>query len=344
MKKEIVKYSALLLFFQSIVLISTALENIPFTEYLYRNKDCFSIKHTSGSLIFIPENAFVPAVSGAITIKYRELHSKVDMLQAGIEMFCEVNGKRRMLESAGMFEIYAESAGKQLELAPGKTIQVRMQCKQNLPDLESFVYDKAKKSWDKTGTPVMNFSYKKNSNSKDNPAVWGSTSRNSPPVIMKDSIGEPIWDSVGNMGLVGGILDGSYDPLPDAIINGMNIKKMGLYNYDRLYHDEKAIPIFASFKLSSGEVVKEAFVAYKDINSLIHYYEDDFKERFVLLPVKGISIFCILKDSSIAIMDQKMLDELDIPSLKGKEYEFILVKQPAKPKSSNELAKAARID
>jgi len=331
MKKRVKKYLGPFLFIQFFTLNCLALDNIPFAEYIYNGKNCFSIRYTSGSLIFIPEDAFTPACTGTIKIKYREMHSKVDMLEAGINMIYEENGKRRMLESAGMFEIYAECNGKPLELAPNKTIQVRMRCKRNFPQVEAFVYDKKKNIWGKAGIPVVDFSYLKNNNNKDNTSMWGSSSRGGNYVMN---------DSLENMLMVTSIIG----TLPDGYIKGMNIKTMGLYNYDYLYHDEKAVPIMASFKLTTGETISEAYVAYRSINSLIHYFAEDYKEKFVLLPVKGISIFCIFKDGSCAIMDQKKLDALDISALKNKEYEFILEKQPAKPKNKNELAKALRID
>ena len=170
------------------------------------------MRHTSGSLIFIPENAFGPACSAQIKIKYREIHNKVDMLKAAISMIYKENGKRRMLESAGMFEIYAECNGKALELAPNKTIQVRMKCQRILPDLQSFIFNKQKNAWEDAGLPVMDLSYRQNENNKDNTSLWGTPAVGG--MIVRDSIGQGLMDSLGEAILVNSIMG----KLPDATL------------------------------------------------------------------------------------------------------------------------------
>jgi hypothetical protein len=329
--------------------------DIPFTEYAYDNSGCNGFRYGSGSLFFIPADAFINEdgsnCTGKITVKYRELHTRADMLVSGINMILVRNNKRKMLESAGMFEIIAECNGKPMKLAPGKTIQVRMKCMRNLANLQAFVYDRKNRSWLDAGVNVIDLQYKAADNNANNVKLWGSgrvpattvttnLEEEGYPANFNWDSARKAWDSIRVVGITNIVGN-----LPDGYIKGMDIKALGIYNYDAVIKDEQAVPILAKFVLRSGEEIKQkVYVGYTSKNTLIYYYPDDLKERFVLLPEKGIRIFVTYDDGSVAVMKESDIDALNIPNLKGKEFTFTLDKLPAKPKDKPALAEATKIN
>ena len=138
---------------------------------------CRGLRAPSGSLIFIPANAFImedgSPCSGPVTVKYREFHSQTDMYYSGLNMLWEENGKYRILESVGMFEIQAWCGNQPLKLKEDKSVQVRMKTRRDLPQLFSFIYDKNKNTWSKYSSTVSDFSYFKDRNKADSINYWG---------------------------------------------------------------------------------------------------------------------------------------------------------------------------
>ncbi|MFL5752351.1 MAG: hypothetical protein ACJ76F_03015 [Bacteroidia bacterium] len=323
--------------------IAQVKDNVPFMEYTYQNGSCNGFKYGTGSLIFIPDNAFCmmdgSACKGTIKVKYREYHSQIDMLVAKLNMFLDKNGKRSMLESAGMFEIAAECNGKPMQLCDGKSIQVRMNCRRNLPDLNAYIYDRKKNLWTEADTKVYDFSYQRDNNNRNNSALWGSPATSG---ISGDSVMESGVDPEG-MEVVR-VVTTAVLQLPEGFFKGMNIKSLGIYNYDRVIKEENAIPMIPEFVLSTGEKLNQVvYVAYESTNSLIYYSPDDFAERFVLLNLKGIRMFTMFKDGSVACINQDVIDKMNLENLRGKKFTFTLEKQPKKPVSKEELAKATKL-
>ncbi len=88
------------------------------------------IKHTTGSELTIPANAFVrpdgtPA-TGKVNVRYREFHDAVDIFLSGIPMNYDSSGVKYQLESAGMMEVYANQAGEELSLAKDKSLDMAL--------------------------------------------------------------------------------------------------------------------------------------------------------------------------------------------------------------------------
>ena len=87
-------------------------------------------EYPSGSRLTVPPAAFVyengQPVSGDFDLQYREMNDVIDIFLAGIPMEYDSAGGEYYLESGGMIEIKAEQKGRQLELAPGKHINVEM--------------------------------------------------------------------------------------------------------------------------------------------------------------------------------------------------------------------------
>ena len=161
--------------------IFSQVKNIDFMQFEYNNSSCNGYQYINGSFIFIPDNAFCFAdgtpCSDKVIVKYREFHTQVDILVAGLNMLATINGKDAMLESIGMFEINAECKGKPVDLCNGKSIQVRMKCRRNLPNVSAYKYDENQKRWNVSGQ-VFDFSFD-TTKKYNEPNRWGDQPINS---------------------------------------------------------------------------------------------------------------------------------------------------------------------
>lgn len=85
-----------------------------------------AFKLPSGSSITVPAQAFVDedgkAVTGKAELRFREYQDAVDVFLSGIPMRYQ-NGR---FETAGMFEVRAAQGERVLEVAPGKSLDVRL--------------------------------------------------------------------------------------------------------------------------------------------------------------------------------------------------------------------------
>ena len=92
----------------------------------------------SGSIISIPPEAFNGCSNENITIQYRELSNKQAMLRSGVPM----TYNEGILESGGMFEIYALCDGNKIDLASKKEITVKFASSKRLDGLDAFHFNK----------------------------------------------------------------------------------------------------------------------------------------------------------------------------------------------------------
>ena len=345
MKKLLMTVCVLAFILKSNFLLSQIKEmDIPFSEFSYNGNSCSGYKFSSGSLIFIPEDAFTfddgSSCKGKIIIKYRELLTKADMLVSGINMIYMKEGKRKMLESAGMFEIKAECGGKELQLKKGKYIQIRMKCLNELKGLEAYLYDYKNKFWTKTASAVTDFSFRAAQNNIDNIALWGSVAVSNNNTTINQNMDVDMIDTAYNRKIMTQLMGN----LPEGYIKGMNISKTGLYNYDAILNDAAAVPIIATFKTTTGEDISEKiYVAYTNKNTLIYYFPEDMSTKFALLPEKGIRIFCLYPDGSVAVLKESELNKINLTTLSGQKHTFVLERQPIKPKDKIALEKAVNI-
>ncbi len=83
-----------------------------------------------GSRLIVPAGAFQDElgqpVRGAVDIQVRTMTNPVDFFLTGVPMHYDSAGTRYQMESAGMVEVYAAQAGRQLRLVPGKSIAVEL--------------------------------------------------------------------------------------------------------------------------------------------------------------------------------------------------------------------------
>lgn len=311
------------------------ISNVPFMEYDYQSNGCTGFKYGTGSLIFVPGNAFCmedgSACNGKIKIKYREFHSQTDMLVSGLNMLLQRDGKDLILESVGMFELRAECDGKPMRLCDDKIVQVRMKCRRNLPNLEGFSYDEQQNRWIDYGQ-VYDFSYD-TSALKNEANRWGNGPQDN-SISSNVEVEGDYYQSVRKM----------RDELPNGYFKGMNLKKLGIFNYDGVIKDKDAVPMIPEFVVNTGDAIGEVvYVAYAKRNTLVAYSQSDFAERFVLLNTKGIKIFTKLKDGSYATLKEGALEKSNIKLMLNTKQKFVLEKQPIKPKTKEELAKVTKI-
>ncbi len=121
-----------------------------FQEFRYSKSKGTKINLSTGTEIRIPSHAFQTLsggeVKGAIKILYREFHSVSDIMLSGISMIFEDEGEQKDFESAGMFEIRANSNGETLELKPGKEIEVDL-ASYKKGNFNQYVLDEKTEKW-----------------------------------------------------------------------------------------------------------------------------------------------------------------------------------------------------
>ena len=131
----------------------SGIDSTHFSIYEFQAEKGANIEHPSGSLINIPENAFIlkdgTLALGEITLKYREFHDQLDIWMSRIPMNYDSAG-HHLFESAGMIEIRAFQNGQELKLAPNKHINVDLISYNDDPSYNVYHLNKDKQ-WDYLG-------------------------------------------------------------------------------------------------------------------------------------------------------------------------------------------------
>lgn len=106
----------------------------------------------SGTNITIRANTLTDAnsnlVNGKVSLQYREYHDAVDILLSGIPMDYTVQGQKRTMQTAGMFDIKAEQNGQALGLKNGATFRVDLASYEEGKDYNFFWLDQEKEGWE----------------------------------------------------------------------------------------------------------------------------------------------------------------------------------------------------
>lgn len=101
---------------------------VPYSTYRVNAAKGGTITHPSKTKVHIPQNSFVnkagDAISGEVTIEYREFHDVGDIVLSGIPMRYDSAGTAYQFESAGMFDIKGSQNGEPVFIKPGKKIEV----------------------------------------------------------------------------------------------------------------------------------------------------------------------------------------------------------------------------
>jgi hypothetical protein len=105
----------------------------------------------TGSVITIPKNAFADnngnIIKGEVELRYREFHDAADFFVSGIPMTYDSAGTRYQFESAGMVEIQAFQDGRQINMAPGKKVDISLSSAQNGGEYNLYKLDTNINNW-----------------------------------------------------------------------------------------------------------------------------------------------------------------------------------------------------
>lgn len=122
-------------------------------EFLVDNNKDTTIVYKTGSVIYVPANAFRTKdgkdVKKKVKVKYREFHDQVDFIFSGIPMNYDSAGIIRPFESAGMFEVLAfEDDSIPVYLKDGKTLKVNLLSHNEENKFNVYYLDTVAKKWD----------------------------------------------------------------------------------------------------------------------------------------------------------------------------------------------------
>lgn len=125
---------------------------IPDSVYTVDPAKGMTINYFSGSVITIPENAFVDGdgniIKTPVKFSYREFHDPADFFVSGIPMTYDSAGTAWHFESAGMIEARAFSEGKEVFPNPNAEIRIDLASKQSGDHFNIYYLDTVKRKWD----------------------------------------------------------------------------------------------------------------------------------------------------------------------------------------------------
>lgn len=290
---------ALIPIFVFLFAIKSNCEAVTFTSYKIDPAKCHRIITRSGSVIYIPENSF--AATGPIEIRYREYQNLEDILLDKISMLHKTRNGTKLLETGGMFEVYAYQNGNKIELKAGQTIDVTFAARKDFPDLKVFYYDHTAPDWlltDKT------FKTEKGSvvNTNPNAATSGKPSLMNPNANNNgDGEGEP-EDSVSRRKRI------EMERLKASVFRTLSIDKMGLYNYDHIMEDANVLIATIEFRLKNDTKPFPGVIycIQSSLNTVTYHYNGEVMP----LPYAAngkLSFFTILNANTVVkISDQQI--------------------------------------
>lgn len=129
--------------------------NVRNFSYKFKTALGGTFKHTSGTKVTFPANAFVDAngnpVSGNVEIQYREFRDQVDFFLSGIPMQYDSAQHTYQFVSAGMMEISGFVNGQPVFLAKGKTVNVEFASKNQGTQFNLYRFDTLAGNWNYLG-------------------------------------------------------------------------------------------------------------------------------------------------------------------------------------------------
>ena len=300
------------------------------------------------SRIIVPANCFwldEKPNSGSLTIAFKEYKDQADFILGGLTLRYEVNGKLNTLQSGGMFEIDIKTeSAKTLSFAPKKTVVVKFAIdpRFDVAGLEPFYFDPATKRWIKN-TRFGKITESNQAISDNQTDLWQDD-----PLVAQFNR-DPEMDGDNQDGgcyiiqvpdpknpdkmvdtlicpVLYSPLDSRYNSyLSDQAFKTMQIDKMGLFNYDKIFKDENNVPMFVKLKTKDGkpfELTDRLYVVYKVSNSVIYYSKDELAEKFSLLPRNDIKIFVYNSDGTISRVPDSFWKNFDARLMRGKTIEL----------------------
>ena len=129
--------------------------NVPYNELIVDASKGGNLSLDNGTVIEIPKDAFVDKngqpVTGEVEIAYREFHNAAEIIASGIPM-TDKSGEKYM-QTAGMFEVKGSVADEAVEIANGKSLNVKMASfVEDGQNYDFFLFDEATGEWQTQGT------------------------------------------------------------------------------------------------------------------------------------------------------------------------------------------------
>ena len=128
---------------------------IEYNEYEINPATDTIIKHESGAVIEVPENAFLNAKGEVVTenvnLKFRSFSNPLEIYLAGIPMTATINGEEKVYESAGMFEIIADQKGEKLYVNKESKIKVTLESFESDANFNTYDLEEETGVWVETG-------------------------------------------------------------------------------------------------------------------------------------------------------------------------------------------------
>ena len=227
-----------------VIFAITGISETPFTDYKFDAKECKVITHHK-SRILIPSYTFYldgKLYEGEVNLKYREFTDQLDIVLNNIPMNYAANDKTHVLESGGMFELYAYGNGKLLSFANDKKVSVQLATKFDIAGGETFKLNPTTKNWEKKTlfANVADANVQLPIDKKDmwNDNLWQDEVGQSDEVYMDTS-----KDLSGKMAVVRlySSTSNNAEEMREQAFKTMNIDEMGIYNCDKILDDKKLI-------------------------------------------------------------------------------------------------------
>lgn len=299
-------------------LLSGKLET-PFTKYRVSSTVCSKVVHSSGSMIFIPDNAFDLSNTNAtdsLDLYYREIRTPSGMVSHKIPMHFNLLGKKLYLESNGMFEIWCKNGEDTINIHEDRSVEVRFAVKPKELDIRMEGFQLNEEGQWESYTSRLGLSAVTD---KDND-LWGSpTVQSDEDIYLEDEDGE-YWKQ---------------DSIRRVAFQAMEIFDFGLYNYDRIIENEvyvKVSPQFINEKLEP--LISTVFIVYDDLNSVFEYPQYTWADDFSIIKGKSYKLFALSEKGSVS----NLKEYPDLNTIEGQQHTFKLYSQDKAPASSDELA------
>jgi hypothetical protein len=139
--------------------------NIPYTSFKVNAEKGATLNFKTGSKLTVPKNAFVDEngkpVIGDVELRYREFHDAADFFVSGIPMTYDSAGVKYQFESAGMMEMLAYQNGKEVNMAPGKSINIELSSEYKGTEYNLYKLDTVKNNWSCLGKDKVEKKYSK---------------------------------------------------------------------------------------------------------------------------------------------------------------------------------------
>lgn len=322
----------------------------------------------TGSVVCIPENALVDdngqPVRGKVAIRYRELHTPLQMILAGVEMRAKNGSSTVQLVSSGMFELEASQNGRPIKLRKGKQASVRFRTFFPQDNNILYRYDDKAQLWDGLQNPVQQMIVPEEMPTTT-AVAWGGD------VTPAEGDGGE-WDTEGQGGQTwsenwDGNWDGEWGEPVDTTSEWYQrnkvrnqyflqtgIDEFGLYNYDKPVDENEVIRVLAKVQLpdNQGLLFDKAgpegnlYLVFENLNTVLHASNaEELKERIFFYPNQRWKLIAIYASGTVARLDDADLLPTRVEDLRGKQHTFKVYEMYGYPFSNeNALSNALGIN